>query len=108
MAEARLNCPCCGTRDTIQNHIDRCRRSHTARAEAEALGVGQAIPAVTTSDLWAHLGHVASPEDATRIVRQVIDLGWRPVVGSDKRRLWSKPDPTPAVVDAPLPTEETP
>jgi hypothetical protein len=47
---------------------------------------------VTTDDLWAHLGHVASPEDATRIVRQVVDLGWRPVIGSDPKRLWAKED----------------
>lgn len=88
MSTDKLDCACCGTRDTTDRHIERCRRNHGARTEAEAHGAAQAIPAVTTADLWAHLGHVASDEDATRIVRQVVDLGWRPVVGSDPRRLW--------------------
>ena len=85
----KIDCQCCGSRDVTQNHIDRCRMRFTARTEAEAIGAAQAIPDVTTADLWAHLGHVASPQDATRIVRQVVDLGWRPVVGSDPRRLWN-------------------
>lgn len=88
---SRLNCPSCGTRDTTETHVGRCRRNTAARTEAEAHGAAQAIPAVTTADLWAHLGHVARPEDATRIVRAVVDLGWRPVVGSDPKRLWRKP-----------------
>lgn len=92
----RLNCACCGVRDVTQRHIDRCRAAYTARTEAEAHGAAQAIPAVTTADLWAHLGHVASPQDATRIVRQVIDLGWRPIVGGDAARKWAPPEePTP-------------
>lgn len=74
-----------------RRHIDRCRVVYTARTEAEAHGAAQAIPAVTTADLWAHLGHVASPQDATRIVRQVVDLGWRPVVGKDAARKWNAP-----------------
>lgn len=86
-----VNCDACGSRDVTDTHIGRCRRSTTARREAEAIGDAQGIPSVTTADLWAHLGHVASPEDATRIVRQVVDLGWRPVVGSDPKRLWGKP-----------------
>lgn len=87
----RLSCPCCGARDVTETHLGRCRRNTVARTEAEAHGAAQAIPDVTTADLWAHIGHVASPEDATRIVRQVVDLGWRPVVGSDPRRLWTTP-----------------
>jgi hypothetical protein len=83
-----LNCPDCGARDVTEHHIPRCHRNHVARTEAETHGATQGIPAVTTADLWAHLGHVASPEDATRIVRQVVDLGWRPVVGKDAQRLW--------------------
>jgi hypothetical protein len=86
---AKKDCPCCGSRDVTDAHLVRCRISHAARTEAEAHGAARAIPDVTTADLWAHLGHVASPHDATRIVRQVVDLGWRPVVGSDPRRLWS-------------------
>jgi len=81
---------CCGARDVTDTHIGRCRRNHDALTDAEA---AQAIPAVTVADLWAHLGHVGSPEDATRTVRQVIDLGWRPVVGSDPRRLWTRSAP---------------
>lgn len=85
----KLHCASCGSRDVTQSHVARCARNHAARTEAQEHAATQAIPAVTTADLWAHLGHVASPEDATRIVRQVVDLGWRPVVGSDPKRLWS-------------------
>ena len=91
MPDERKNCPCCGTRDVTDTHLGRCRRNYGARTEAEAHGAAQAIPDVTTADLWAHLGHVGSPEDATRTVRQVVDLGWRPVVGGDPRRLWTPP-----------------
>jgi len=91
----QLNCATCGSRDVTETHVDRCQRRTAARADAQAHGTAQGIPAVTTADLWAHLGHVANAEDSTRIVRQVVDLGWRPVVGSDKRRLWSTHgDPT--------------
>lgn len=102
----RLNCPSCRSRGVTEAHIGRCRRTYAARTEAEAHAAEQAIPAVTTADLWAHLGHVASPEDATRIVRQVVDLGWRPVVGSDRRRLWTKDATTKTTETEPRETEE--
>lgn len=81
-------CPVCGGRDVVESHLRRCQTVHTERSAAAAYGGTYAVPAVTTADLWAHLGHVATPQDATRIVRQVLDLGWRPVVGSDPNRLW--------------------
>jgi len=87
----RVNCPTCPARDVTPEHIQRCAYVETARAEAVALGTGYDVPQVTTADLWAHLGHVAAPPDATRIVRQVLDLGWRPVVGRDDSRLWHAP-----------------
>jgi hypothetical protein len=90
VSDDRKNCPTCGNRDATDTHIGRCRVTTASRKEAEVHGTAQSIPAVTTADLWAHLGHVASPQDATRIVRQVVDLGWRPVVGSDPKRLWVK------------------
>lgn len=83
-----LHCAVCGARDTTLHHIDACEWADTNRRLAWAHGNEAGIPPVTTDDLWAHMsGH---PEDATRIVRLVIDLGWRPVVGSDKDRLWTK------------------
>lgn len=82
------NCPACGGRDATESHLRRCQIVTTERRAAAAYGGTYAVPGVTTDDLWAHLGHVASPQDATRIVRQVLDLGWRPVVGSDPKRLW--------------------
>lgn len=86
----RRDCPTCHSRDVTENHIGWCAVRTAARVEAQSLGDAQSIPSVTTDDLWAHLGHASSsPQDATRIVRQVIDLGWRPVVGSDPKRLWN-------------------
>jgi hypothetical protein len=92
MSGERLNCAGCGSHDVTENHIGRCRRRARALDDARGHGAAQGIPAVTVDDLWAHLGHAANAEDATRIVRQVVDLGWRPVVGSDHKRLWTKGD----------------
>lgn len=86
----RLDCQSCGAHDVTEAHIERCRIITTERDAAIAHGETYRVPAVTTADLWAHFGHVASPQDATRIVRQVLDLGWRPVVGSESRRLWNR------------------
>lgn len=85
-----VNCPACGGRDVTESHLHRCQIVNTERAAAVAYGETYGVPAVTAADLWAHLGHVASPQDATRIVRQVLDLGWRPVCGSEPKRLWSR------------------
>jgi hypothetical protein len=85
-----LNCQSCGGRDVTETHLRRCEIVNTERSAAVAYGETYEVPAFTIADLWAHLGHVASPQDATRIVRQVLDLGWRPVVGSDPKRLWSR------------------
>lgn len=85
-----INCPTCSAKDVPPTHVGRCERIHANRSQVAELGTLCGVPTVTTADLWAHLGHVASPDDATRIVRQVLDLGWRPVVGSDPRRLWSR------------------
>ena len=86
----RVPCPTCPVHDTTPEHIARCAVTTRARTEAKAHGTTYDVPEVATDDLWAHLGHVASPEDATRIVRQVLDLGWRPVVGKDQARLWGE------------------
>lgn len=97
----RVNCPSCSARDVTETHLGRCSVQTAARSEAVVLGASYGVPEVTTADLWAHLGHVGNAEEATRIVRQVLDLGWRPVVGSDPKRLWTKATTTPTV-----PTEE--
>lgn len=90
MSDDRQNCPTCKARDVTENHIGRCQVRTAAINEAKDIGAAQGIPVVTTADLWAHLGHASSsPQDSTRIVRQVVDLGWRPVVGKDAGRLWS-------------------
>lgn len=91
----RIICPWCGSRDVIEEHLGRCELTTKARGEAVTHGRRYGIPDVTTTDLWAHLGHIAAPPDMTRIVRQVLDLGWRPVVGSDTKRLW-RPESDPA------------
>ena len=85
---ADRDCPTCPARDVTEHHVGRCKITTTARNEAADLAERYGVPRVTADDLWAHLGHVASPQDATRIVRQVLDLGWRPVVGSEPKRLW--------------------
>jgi hypothetical protein len=88
------HCSSCGGRDVTENHLRRCQILTTERSAAVAHGETYGVPAVTTADLWAHLGHVAaSPHDATRIVRQVLDLGWRPVVGGDPKRLYGRATP---------------
>lgn len=85
----RINCQSCGNRDVTESHLARCRLITEERGSAMHHGEHYGVPGMTAADLWAHLGHVASPQDATRIVRQVLDLGWRPVVGKDPKRLWT-------------------
>lgn len=94
----RLNCATCPARDVTEVHIGRCQRTMAARTAAEEHGSQQGIPVVAMADLWAHLGHVGNPEEATRIVRQVVDLGWRPVVGKDAARLWPSTGASDAAV----------
>lgn len=89
---AAQKCPTCGLSDVTDNHARRCAVTTAARTEAADLGESYGVPRVTTDDLWAHLGHAADPISATRIIRQVLDLGWRPVVGKDPKRLWIRSD----------------
>lgn len=87
----RRRCPVCGSVDVTQGHLEHCQQVDKARSDAVTHGVQYEVPAVATADLWAHVG--GYPVDATRLVRLVLDLGWRPVVGADPKRLWSR-DPS--------------
>lgn len=91
-AESRYpKCPVCANADVDGLHVDRCRERETYRQHALAAGRTAGIPDVTTTDLWAHAdSRTHSPLYATAVVQLVIDLGWRPVVGSEPKRLWAQ------------------
>lgn len=81
-------CPVCPSHDVDGLHVDRCKeeqRHWLAAAESIDAAV---IPGATGRDLWAHLNSRHGPLVATSLTRLVIDLGWRPVVGSEPGRLW--------------------
>ena len=86
-------CPVCTRADVGGLHVDRCeeRERHWQRA-ARAIEAAD-IPGVTGLDLWAHLnGRTHNELVSTLVVEVLIDLGWRPVVGSEPTRLWKQPD----------------
>lgn len=76
-------CPTCLVTDVDQSHATACAVRTKARADAIAHGCGDiGIHAAKTKDLWAHVHtRTGDPETARDVVKQVIDLGWRPVVG---------------------------
>lgn len=96
MSAPRLDrCLTCRAQDVDQEHADRCRITAAAHADAVAHGRGDVgIHGRMTSDLWAHVHtRTGDPEAARDVVKQVIDLGWRPVVG--KVDTWTPVDAAP-------------
>lgn len=83
------HCPTCAANDVSRSHVDRCAEWHGLEKAALESGRAVGIPAVTTADLWAHVNSSSNAISATRTVHLVLDLGWRPVVGGDPKRLWS-------------------
>lgn len=84
-------CPVCSNADVNGLHVDRCEERERYRQHALAAGRAAGIPDVTINDLWAHVSsRTSSVLYATEVVRLVIDLGWRPVVGKDPGRLWQR------------------
>ncbi|NYD39925.1 hypothetical protein [Nocardioides panaciterrulae] len=90
-SDQRLTCTTCRASDVDAEHVDRCAARAKARADAIAHGRGDTgIHATKTADLWAHIHtRTGDPEVARDITKQVIDLGWRPVVGHHD--LWTAP-----------------
>ncbi|WP_067434139.1 hypothetical protein [Nocardioides jensenii] len=84
------HCPICPSSDVDGNHVDRCQDSKRYRDHAVQAASAASVPEVTASDLWAHLNSRTHNElISANVVQLVLDLGWRPVVGSDPARLWS-------------------
>lgn len=82
-------CPVCKKTDTDMLHVERCEERERHWREAAAAIDAASIPGATGHDLWAHLNSRTHNElISTRVVQLVIDLGWRPVVGSEPARLW--------------------
>jgi len=80
-------CATCGDRSAVSaEHRTVCAARAAARAEVEGLASIGARP-VALLDLWAHLttpragGPYCSPLVGVEVVRLVVDLGWRPLVG---------------------------
>lgn len=82
-------CPVCKVRDVDGLHVDRCEERDSYIQRALTAGRAHGIPDVTTVDLWAHAdARCHNWLQAALVVECVLDLGWRPVVGSDPTRLW--------------------
>ena len=87
-AELLDGCPTCGNRaGTSQEHREQCALLNVARGHAKDVGLAYAVSHPRVDDLFAHLvtpragGPWCTPETAALIVRCVVELGWRPVVG---------------------------
>ena len=99
MSDRLDRCPTCRCVDVDTDHADRCKVRTAALRDAVAHGRREEvlIHGQKTNDLWAHVNtRTGDPETARDVVKAVIDLGWRPVVG--KYDLWIAPatkEPTP-------------
>ena len=88
----RTDCKTCRARDVDSTHVQRCAVRTKARADAVAHGRRDdvLIHGAKTDDLWSHIHtRTGDPEMARDIVKTVIDLGWRPVVG--RYDTWTAP-----------------
>lgn len=96
LAEQRFDrCPVCQRADVSGVHVERCEEEDRYRKAASASAEAAGIPVVTGHDLWAHLNsRTHNVLTSALVVQLVIDLGWRPVVGSDPKRLWSSSRPS--------------
>ncbi len=89
------HCPVCNAVAVDGAHVDRCEELRRYQNQALAAGRHAGIPDVTTLDLHAHLSNRShNALIAALAVEAVIDLGWRPVVGTDEKRLWTREDAT--------------
>jgi hypothetical protein len=74
-----LPCATCG--DRWPHDPAECRREADARDEVRSAADKSGVNAIDALDLWAHLRKYADPPRAAWAVSDVLDLGWRPVVG---------------------------
>lgn len=84
-------CPTCGARSLVDAlHPARCAYRKALADDVEARAGARGIPAVPALDLFAHMCELRrDAEIAHRAVLDVIDLGWRPVIGSTSEWLWT-------------------
>lgn len=100
MSERLDRCPTCRSQDVDREHADRCKLRDATSAAAVKHGrdLDPPIHGQKTRDMWAHMHtRTGDPEVARDVVKAVIDLGWRPVVG--KYDLWAAPT-TPTTEEA--------
>jgi hypothetical protein len=89
-AVRHARCPVCSTVDVTGSHVDRCEEMERYRLRARTAVSAAGVPAATGMDLWAHLhSRTHNALTACLALEAVLDLGWRPVVGSNATRLWS-------------------
>lgn len=82
-------CPSCGSVHVDDVHIARCAYRDELRADVAAYAEPLGVPEPTALDLLAHLGDIYQDGSlAHRAAVHLMALGWRPVVGSDAKRLW--------------------
>lgn len=84
MSERLDRCPTCRSQDVDLIHADRCkiRDETSAAAVKHGRDLEAPIHGQKTRDLWEHVVTRTGDHEAARdVVKQVIDLGWRPVVG---------------------------
>jgi hypothetical protein len=77
-------CPECGEHNADPTHVYRCNYRRALLVDFIAWAAERDIREVAARDLAAHLlsGAPTDFERALKQARTVIDLGWRPVVGT--------------------------
>lgn len=69
----------CGNREP--HRTAACDVVESARQRVIATADARGVDRVAALDVWAHARGRLDAVDAARVVTDVIDLGWRPVVG---------------------------
>lgn len=77
-------CTDCGAREADDLHLARCaHRRHVTRLLLDRAAARGVVDEARVRDLMAHLGSFDTDfERAANLARLVIDMGWRPVVGT--------------------------
>lgn len=75
------NCRVCGARGVTEFHVTRCEQRAAEHHSVTRAATEAGVDLMRALDLLAHV-RSGRGDDPAAIVRAVIDLGWRPVIGA--------------------------
>lgn len=91
---ATEGCPC-GNR-AHETPRDQCRLTESAHQHVLQIAARYEVDPVAAVDLWAHVRKALKATDASWVVSDVLDLGWRPCITFHANNRTATDDETPA------------